>query len=128
LRHWQPIGLGAGRIGNFINSELWGRTTDVPWAMVFPNGGPLARHPSQLLKPFRRYRVICYTLAVFQQAQTVMATTGMALFSTAASDSLLNFQNPDAQFRFYGIRLGDHGTDTVNTDDYCWCTAILLCQ
>lgn len=43
-----PIGLGAGRIGNFINSELWGRVTDLPWGMVFPNGGPDARHPSQL--------------------------------------------------------------------------------
>lgn len=43
-----PIGLGAGRIGNFINSELWGRVTDVNWAMVFPNGGPMPRHPSQL--------------------------------------------------------------------------------
>ncbi|MCR7400710.1 prolipoprotein diacylglyceryl transferase, partial [Pseudomonas aeruginosa] len=43
-----PIGLGAGRIGNFINSELWGKVSDVPWAMVFPNGGPLPRHPSQL--------------------------------------------------------------------------------
>ena len=43
-----PLGLGAGRIGNFINSELWGRTTDVSWAIVFPNGGPMARHPSQL--------------------------------------------------------------------------------
>ncbi|HBR98158.1 MAG TPA: prolipoprotein diacylglyceryl transferase, partial [Gammaproteobacteria bacterium] len=35
-----PIGLGAGRIGNFINGELWGRVTDVPWGMVFPSGGP----------------------------------------------------------------------------------------
>src|SRR5690606_17838263 len=43
-----PIGLGAGRLGNFINGELWGRVTDVPWAMVFPTGGPLPRHPSQL--------------------------------------------------------------------------------
>ncbi len=43
-----PVGLAAGRIGNFINSELWGRVSDVPWAMVFPTGGPLARHPSQL--------------------------------------------------------------------------------
>jgi phosphatidylglycerol:prolipoprotein diacylglycerol transferase len=43
-----PIGLGAGRIGNFINAELWGRVTDVPWGMVFPNAGPLPRHPSQL--------------------------------------------------------------------------------
>jgi phosphatidylglycerol:prolipoprotein diacylglycerol transferase len=43
-----PIGLGAGRIGNFINGELWGRVTDVPWGMVFPNAGDLPRHPSQL--------------------------------------------------------------------------------
>ena len=43
-----PIGLGAGRLGNFINDELWGRVTHVPWAMVFPSGGPLPRHPSQL--------------------------------------------------------------------------------
>ena len=43
-----PIGLGCGRLGNFINGELYGRVTDVPWAMIFPNGGPLPRHPSQL--------------------------------------------------------------------------------
>ena len=43
-----PIGLGAGRIGNFINAELWGKVTDVPWAMVFPQVDGLARHPSQL--------------------------------------------------------------------------------
>jgi len=43
-----PIGLGAGRLGNFINGELWGRVSDVPWAMVFPRAGPLPRHPSQL--------------------------------------------------------------------------------
>ena len=43
-----PIGLGLGRIGNFINGELYGRVTDVPWAMIFPKGGNLPRHPSQL--------------------------------------------------------------------------------
>lgn len=43
-----PIGLFFGRIGNFINAELWGKVTDVPWGMVFPNGGALPRHPSQL--------------------------------------------------------------------------------
>jgi phosphatidylglycerol:prolipoprotein diacylglycerol transferase len=43
-----PIGLGLGRIGNFINGELYGRVTQVPWAMIFPKGGPLPRHPSQL--------------------------------------------------------------------------------
>lgn len=43
-----PIGLGAGRIGNFINGELWGKVTDAPWGMIFPNAGDVARHPSQL--------------------------------------------------------------------------------
>lgn len=43
-----PLGLGAGRIGNFINGELWGRPTDVPWAMVFPQVDSVPRHPSQL--------------------------------------------------------------------------------
>jgi phosphatidylglycerol:prolipoprotein diacylglycerol transferase len=43
-----PLGLGAGRIGNFINAELWGRPTDLPWGMVFPNVDAIPRHPSQL--------------------------------------------------------------------------------
>jgi phosphatidylglycerol:prolipoprotein diacylglycerol transferase len=43
-----PIGLFFGRLANFINGELWGRATDVPWAMVFPHAGPEPRHPSQL--------------------------------------------------------------------------------
>lgn len=43
-----PLGLFFGRLGNFINGELYGRVTTVPWAMVFPGGGPLPRHPSQL--------------------------------------------------------------------------------
>jgi phosphatidylglycerol:prolipoprotein diacylglycerol transferase len=47
-----PFGLGMGRIGNFINDELWGRVTDVPWAVLFPSGGYLPRHPSQLYEAF----------------------------------------------------------------------------
>ena len=43
-----PLGLAAGRLGNFINGELWGRVTNVPWAMVFPQADALPRHPSQL--------------------------------------------------------------------------------
>ena len=43
-----PLGLGAGRLGNFINGELWGRATDLPWGMVFPKVDSIARHPSQL--------------------------------------------------------------------------------
>lgn len=47
-----PIGIGLGRLGNFINGELYGRVTDVPWAMIFPTGGQLPRHPSQLYEFF----------------------------------------------------------------------------
>jgi len=43
-----PIGLFFGRIANFINGELWGRATDLPWGIIFPRGGPVPRHPSQL--------------------------------------------------------------------------------
>ncbi len=47
-----PIGLGLGRIGNFINGELFGKPSNLPWAMIFPNGGPMPRHPSQLYEAF----------------------------------------------------------------------------
>lgn len=48
-----PIGLGAGRIGNFIGGELWGRATDLPWGMIFPKANDgIARHPSQLYEAF----------------------------------------------------------------------------
>ena len=43
-----PIGLAAGRLGNFINGYLWGRVTTVPWGMIYPNAGPLPRHPSEI--------------------------------------------------------------------------------
>lgn len=47
-----PVGLGLGRIGNFINGELYGRVTTVPWGVIFPAGGPQPRHPSQLYEAF----------------------------------------------------------------------------
>ena len=47
-----PIGLFFGRLANFINGELWGRVPDVQWGMIFPRGGPLPRHPSQLYQAF----------------------------------------------------------------------------
>lgn len=47
-----PIGLGLGRIGNFINGELWGRPTDLPWGIIFPAAGSMPRHPSQLYEAF----------------------------------------------------------------------------
>jgi len=57
-----PIGLFFGRLANFINGELWGRISDVPWAMVFPRGGPLPRHPSQLYQAF--FEGVLLTLVV----------------------------------------------------------------
>ncbi len=57
-----PAGLFFGRLANFINGELWGRISDVPWAMVFPRGGPLPRHPSQLYQAF--FEGVLLTLAV----------------------------------------------------------------
>jgi len=59
-----PIGLGLGRIGNFINGELYGRVTDVPWGMVFPDpqAGNLPRHPSQLYEAFLEGPVIFFVL------------------------------------------------------------------
>ena len=59
-----PIGLFLGRIANFINGELWGRPTDVPWAMVFPGGGPLPRHPSQLYEAALEGIVLFVVLAL----------------------------------------------------------------
>jgi phosphatidylglycerol:prolipoprotein diacylglycerol transferase len=56
-----PIGLATGRIGNFINGELWGRVTDMPWGMVFPNAGRLPRHPSQLYE-FALEGVVLFTI------------------------------------------------------------------
>lgn len=56
------IGLGLGRIGNFINGELWGRVTTHPWGMVFPGAGPLPRHPSQLYEAIIEGPVIFFLL------------------------------------------------------------------
>ncbi|GAB6182954.1 prolipoprotein diacylglyceryl transferase [Thermodesulfovibrio hydrogeniphilus] len=61
-----PIGLGLGRIGNFINGELYGRVTDVPWGMIFPEGGPLPRHPSQLYEAFLEGAVLFVILWFFK--------------------------------------------------------------
>lgn len=57
-----PFGLGLGRIGNFINDELWGCVTDVPWAIMFPSGGYLPRHPSQLYEAVLEGLVLFFIL------------------------------------------------------------------
>ena len=64
-----PIGLGLGRIGNFINGELYGRVTDVPWGMVFPGGGTEPRHPSQLYESFLEGLVLFLVLWFLKEKQ-----------------------------------------------------------
>ncbi len=62
-----PMGLLLGRIANFINGELWGRASDVSWAMVFPNAGPLPRHPSQLYEAATEGALLFVVLVVVCQ-------------------------------------------------------------
>jgi len=59
-----PIGLLLGRIANFINGELWGRATNVPWAVIFPTGGPVPRHPSQLYEAATEGLLLLVLLAI----------------------------------------------------------------
>ena len=73
-----PIGLGAGRIGNFINGELWGKVTDMPWAVVFAAAGPETRHPSQLYEAFFEGGVLFVVLWLFSaKKRPVMAVSGV---------------------------------------------------
>jgi phosphatidylglycerol---prolipoprotein diacylglyceryl transferase len=71
-----PIGLFLGRIANFINGELWGRPSDVPWAMIFPTGGPLPRHPSQLYEATLEGLVLFLILLILQRSDAVRARRG----------------------------------------------------
>lgn len=97
-----PIGLGAGRIGNFINAELWGKVSDVPWAMVFPGGGPLARHPSQL------YQFALEGVALFlivwlysSKPRPTMAISGLFIISYSVFRILIEFiREPDAHLGY----------------------------
>lgn len=61
-----PVGIGFGRLGNFINGELFGKPTDVPWAMIFPQGGGIARHPSQLYEAFFEGLVLFVVLWLYK--------------------------------------------------------------
>ena len=74
-----PIGLGLGRIANFINGELWGRETssDLPWAMIFPNAGPMPRHPSQLYQAAMEGLVLFVLLFLLSRSDEVRARSGL---------------------------------------------------
>lgn len=63
-----PVGLGLVRLANFINSELWGRVTDVPWGVIFPNGGPLPRHPSQIYEAALEGLVLFITMRLLSHS------------------------------------------------------------
>jgi phosphatidylglycerol:prolipoprotein diacylglycerol transferase len=93
-----PIGFGAGRIGNFINQELWGRVSDAPWAMVFPEVGPESRHPSQLYEAFLEGVVLFLVLWFYSRKPRLSgAVCGMFLLSYGALRFLAEFfREPDA--------------------------------
>ena len=75
-----PLGLGAGRLGNFINAELWGRPTDVPWAVIFPQVDQLPRHPSQLYEFFLEGVLLFALVWVFSRRQRPLgAVSGIFL-------------------------------------------------
>lgn len=100
-----PIGLGAGRLGNFINSELWGKPTDVPWAMIFPNGGDVARHPSQLYEAFLEGFVLFLIVWIFTQKQRpTMAATGLAVMCYGCFRFFVEFYRlPDAHLGYLAL-------------------------
>lgn len=97
-----PLGLFFGRIGNFINGELWGRVSDVPWAMVFPTGGPLARHPSQLYQALLEGLLLFIILWWFSARQRPRAAVsglfllGYGIFRFVAEF----FRVPDPQYGY----------------------------
>ncbi|EKE68286.1 prolipoprotein diacylglyceryl transferase [Gallaecimonas xiamenensis] len=94
-----PIGLGMGRLGNFINGELWGRPTDLPWAMVFPSGGPVARHPSQLYEALLEGLVLFSILWWFSAKPRARGSiSGLFLVLYGCFRSLVEFvREPDPQ-------------------------------
>ncbi|MWV15079.1 prolipoprotein diacylglyceryl transferase [Pseudomonas sp. L-22-4S-12] len=98
-----PIGLGAGRIGNFINAELWGKATDLPWAMVFPTDPQqLARHPSQLYQ-FALEGIALFAILWFysRKPRPTMAVSGLFAASYGVFRFIVEFVRvPDAQLGY----------------------------
>lgn len=108
-----PIGLLFGRIANFINGELFGRAADVPWAMVFPYGGPLARHPSQLYEAALEGLILFIVLAVLWRRPGLRARPGTlaGIFFIGYGIARIIaefFREPDAHlgFLFQGATMG----------------------
>ncbi len=98
-----PIGLGAGRLGNFIGGELWGRASDVPWAMIFPNDPlQLARHPSQLYQLAIEGLILFLLLWMFSsKARPRMTVSGLFLVIYGIGRFVVEFvREPDSQLGF----------------------------
>jgi phosphatidylglycerol:prolipoprotein diacylglycerol transferase len=106
------IGIFLGRIANFINGELWGRPTDVPWAMVFPTGGELPRHPSQLYEALLEGLVLFVVLnAMIRRGALKRPGLILGAFSFGygvARTICEHFREPDPQLGFLwgGMTMG----------------------
>ena len=107
-----PIGLFAVRIANFINGELYGRVTNVPWGMVFPLGGPEPRHPSQLYEAFLEGAVLFALLYILSRNDKVRARpgllTGIFMLGYAAARTGGIFRQPDQHIGVlaFGLTMG----------------------
>jgi phosphatidylglycerol:prolipoprotein diacylglycerol transferase len=108
-----PIGLCLGRIANFINGELAGRVSDVPWAMVFPGYGPLPRHPSQLYQAALEGLLLFAILALLAMRPAVRARAGMLSGAFLVGYAVFRsvgelFREPDAHLGFLlgGLTMG----------------------
>ena len=99
---WVPIGLGLGRLGNFINHELWGRTTDGPWGMVFREAGPLPRHPSQLYQAALEGLALFVILWLFaRKPRPTASVSGLFLICYGLFRILAEFvREPDPQLGY----------------------------
>jgi len=97
-----PIGLGAGRLGNFINGELWGKVSDLPWAMVFPGAGPLPRHPSMLYEFLLEGPILFAILWLYSsKPRPTMAVSGLFALCYGIFRFLIEFvRMPDAQLGY----------------------------
>ncbi len=100
-----PIGLFFGRLANFINGELYGRPTDLPWGIVFPNGGPQPRHPSQLYEAGLEGLLLFVVLFLLWRIETVRERHGVlfGVFLTGYSLSRMLVElvrQPDVQIGF----------------------------
>ncbi len=107
-----PIGLFLGRIAHFVNGELFGRPSELPWALAFPHGGPLARHPSQLYEAALEGLVlflVLYVLVRLRALERKGALTGAFLIGYALARMLAElFREPDSYLGFLagGVTMG----------------------